>query len=99
MCIIVTMEIQHEQTQSKGRFFISQENTVLAEMTYSKAGEALIIIDHTEVHDSQRGKGSGIKLVEAAIQHARAHKIKIMPLCPFAKAAIQKHPEWHDVLS
>jgi predicted GNAT family acetyltransferase len=25
--------------------------------------------------------------------------VKIIPLCPFAKAQIGKHPEWQDVLA
>ena len=71
----------------------------LAEMTYSKAGKGLIIIDHTEVADELRGKSSGVKLVHAAVEFARTEKIKILPLCPFAKSVFDRKPEYADVRS
>jgi hypothetical protein len=50
------MNIQHEQTDTKGAFFIEENGTRVAEMTYSKNGDYRIIIDHTEVSESQKGK-------------------------------------------
>ena len=93
------MDIQHEQSASKGAFYVKENGTRLAEMTYSKAGDALIIIDHTEVSDALRGKGAGKQLVSAAVDHARKNNLKILPLCPFAKSVFEKVKEFQDVLS
>ncbi|MDL5050120.1 GNAT family N-acetyltransferase [Oscillatoria amoena NRMC-F 0135] len=92
------MNIQFEQTGSKGAFFIQEDNQRLAEMTFSMAGENLMIIDHTGVSDALRGKGAGKQLVEAAVEHARKNSIKIMPLCPFAKSMFDKITKYQDVL-
>ena len=70
-----------------------------AEMTYSKAGTSRIIIDHTGVPKELGGRGVGVALVRRAVEEARAAGLKIIPLCPFAKAQIQKHKEWQDVLA
>lgn len=70
----------------------------LAEMTYTVAGSR-VIIDHTTVDDALRGTGAGKKLVEAAVQWARAENVKIIPLCPFAKSVFDKTPAYSDVLS
>lgn len=91
------LEVQVKEAQSKGSFFIENEGKVLAEMTFSKAGTERIIIDHTEVDESLRGKGAGLKLLESAVNYVRKRNIKLLPLCPFAKATLQKHPEWKDV--
>ena len=91
-------DIQHEEEGSKGRYW-TQVDGHTAEMTYSRANEHLIIIDHTGVPDALRGKGVGVRLVELAVREAMASGTKIMPLCPFAKAQIQKRPEWQSVLS
>jgi predicted GNAT family acetyltransferase len=40
----------------------------------------------------------GERLVRQAIEDARREGITILPLCPFAKAQIGRHPEWQDVL-
>ncbi len=87
-----------EETASKGRYVYVGESGPTAEMTFSKAGEIRIIIDHTEVPDFYRGKGVGLKLVERAVADARASGKKILPLCPFAAAQFRRHGEWADVL-
>jgi predicted GNAT family acetyltransferase len=79
-------------------FFIERDGKRLATLTYSVAGEKRIIIDHTDVSDELRGTGAGARLVEAAVQWARAeHKI-VIPLCPFAKSVFDKTPAYKDVL-
>ncbi len=93
------MNIERIEHGSKGAFIIKVNNERLAEMTYSKAGEKLIIIDHTEVSDALRGKGAGKQLVSAAVEYARKNQIKILPLCPFAKSVFDKSPEFNDVLN
>ncbi|MEN1727949.1 MAG: GNAT family N-acetyltransferase [Pseudomonadota bacterium] len=90
--------IQREENDSKGRYFVTIDG-VEAEMTYSRAGEHRIIIDHTGVPNALRGQGVGQALVQRGVEDARAEGRTILPLCPFAKAQIQRHPEWHDVLS
>jgi predicted GNAT family acetyltransferase len=93
------MLIQKKQDGSKGSFYVEEEGTVLAEMTYSMAGTELMIIDHTEVSDELKGKNVGYQLVESAVEYARANKMKILPLCPFANSVFKKKiQEFGDVL-
>lgn len=93
------MLIQQKQNGSKGSFYIDEEGTTLAEMTYSMTGTELMIIDHTEVSDALRGKNIGYQLVKTAAEYARTNNIKIIPLCPFAKAVMEKRKEeFEDVL-
>jgi predicted GNAT family acetyltransferase len=82
----------------KGAFAIERDGRRLATMTYSLAGD-IIIIDHTEVDAVLRGTGAGAKLVAAAVAWARAEHRQIMPLCPFAKSVFErKQAEYGDVL-
>jgi uncharacterized protein len=89
--------IAREDGPSKGRYF-ARLNGAEAEMTYSRAGQSIIIIDHTSVPDSLRGRGVGVALVRRGVGDARAERRLVIPLCPFAKAQINRHPEWQDVL-
>ena len=57
------------------------------------------MLDHTEVGESLRGQGIARKLVEAAVMWARQEKIKLVPVCPFARAVFDKEPTFHDVLA
>ncbi len=91
--------IQHKQEGYKGSFYVEEEGTTLAEITFSLAGTELMIIDHTDVSDAQRGKNVGYQLVKNAVEYARANSMKIIPLCPFAKAMMEKRKdEFGDVL-
>lgn len=93
------MQIQLQQSGTKGAFYVEENGIRLAEMTFSRAGDSLIIIDHTEVSDTLRGTGAGKKLVAEAVAYARLNNLKILPLCPFANAVFKKNPEYNDVLS
>jgi len=92
------MDIKLEKSEHKGAFFIEKDGERAAEMTFTMAGEKRMIIDHTEVGDSLRGTGAGKKLVFAGVEYARENGLKLLPLCPFAKAIIDKTPELQDVL-
>lgn len=91
-------QITHERSDHRGAFVMERDGKRLAEMTYTVAGSR-VIIDHTTVDDALRGTGAGRKLVEAAVQWARAENVKIIPLCPFAKSVFDKTPTYSDVLS
>lgn len=91
------LPIEREEGPSKGRYVVRLDGAE-AEMTYSRAGESMIIIDHTEIPGAMRGRSVGSALVRRAVEDARAEGRFIVPLCPFAKAQIERHPEWHDVL-
>ncbi len=85
--------------KGKNKFYIgdSEENP-LAEMTYVISGENLIIIDGTYVTDDLGGQGIGKKLLKKVVDWAREENKKIIPLCPFAKAQMEKIQEYHDMI-
>lgn len=92
------MEILHNDDGKKGAFFVKHENKILTEMTYVWAGPARIIIDHTDVNETLKGKGIGKQMVAKAVLFAREKAINILPLCPFAKSVFDKVKEYNDVL-
>jgi predicted GNAT family acetyltransferase len=91
------IRIEREEGETKGRYVVHLDGRE-AEMTYSKAGAGMIIIDHTEVPAALNGLGLGGMLVKRGVEDARKEGKKIVPLCPFAKAYIEKHPELQDVV-
>ena len=91
------MEFKHEDDHKKGRFFITLNNEE-SEITYVYAGPNKLIIDHTRVADGLRGKNVGKLLVNKVVAFARENDMKILPLCPFAKAIMTKDEAYNDVL-
>ncbi|SFT86318.1 hypothetical protein SAMN04489724_2407 [Algoriphagus locisalis] len=92
-------EIKHEFDGKRGSFFIEEGARRFAEMVYVMAGPKKMIIEHTEVDESLQGQGVGLKLLKELVEYVRKEEIKVIPLCPFAKAMFQKKEELRDVLS
>ncbi|HEX8563084.1 MAG TPA: GNAT family N-acetyltransferase [Flavobacterium sp.] len=93
------MTTEHTNNSEKGFFRASDNGTQAGRITYVWAGTNKIIIDHTEVNPAYNGKGIGKQLVLAAADFARTHQLKVIPLCPFAKAFFSKNPGFEDILS
>ena len=92
------MKIEHEHSGHRGAFVWMEDGERLAVMSYTVAGSR-VIIDHTDVDDRLRGKGAGKQLVKSAVEWARADKVQLLPLCPFARSVFEKTPEYSDVLA
>lgn len=84
-------------SSSKGRYVYRSDGEE-AYMTFSRAGQSRLIIDHTEVPEAFKGQGIGAALVERAVADAREQGKTILPLCPFAASQFRKHPDWADAL-
>jgi len=53
-----------------------------------------MIMPHTEVPAAQRGNGYGEMLARAALDYAREHALKPVPVCPFVRSFISRHPAY-----
>ena len=58
-----------------------------------------IVFDHTEVPEPFEGHGLAAKLARFALDFARAHHLRVVPVCPYVSAFIRKHPEYQDLVS
>ncbi len=93
------MNILHEETDIRGRHYINDEKgNMVAEITYAVQHPDTMVVDHTEVKEDLQGQDIGLQLVEAVVEHARAKGRKIVPVCTFAKAIIERKEEFQDVL-
>ena len=92
------MIVQHRRNNGKGFFYVEADGNILAEMVYTLPSDSKMIIEHTEVSDVLRGKNVGYQLVSTAVEYARTHNMKIIPLCPFTNAVFKKKPEYADVI-
>jgi predicted GNAT family acetyltransferase len=64
----------------------------LAELVYRLRGNRLVLI-HTEVPAEFEGHGIGGRLVSAAVDRAAREGLTLVPLCPFARGWLERHPE------
>jgi hypothetical protein len=79
----------------KHRFELDLDGHI-AFSNYRRDGKVLTIL-HTEVPAALNGRGIGSALVRGELELARAHGWKVVPVCPFVKAYLAKHPDYADV--
>ena len=93
------IEVEHEESDGRGAFFVAREGVHLADMTYSRAAPDHVIIDHTEVSPELAGQGVGRTLLDAAVAWARATGTRLMATCPFTLGQFARDPSIRDVVA
>jgi predicted GNAT family acetyltransferase len=71
---------------------------LLAVAEYVKSADQMTMT-HTHVPPELRGRGLAEKLVRAALEHARAEKLRLVPACSYVATFIKRHPEYQALVS
>jgi predicted GNAT family acetyltransferase len=49
---------------------------------------------HTEVPEALEGHGIASQMAKFALDEAQSERLSIVPLCPFVRGYIERHPEY-----
>ena len=93
------MNIDQIDNGARGYFYAVEDGAEIGRMTYTWAGEAKLIIDHTEVDPALKGKSVGKELLMALVHFVRENRVKVVPICPFASAMFRRMEDIRDVLA
>ena len=76
----------------ESRYELIVDGVVAGEIQYRLRSDAIILV-HTEVAPQFEGQGLGGELVAGALADIRARGLRVVPVCPFVRAYLQRHPE------
>ena len=62
-----------------------------------RLADGVVVITHVKTPDQLRGRGIASKLVEGALHMIRADGHKVIGRCSFARAYLDRHPEFTDL--
>ncbi len=80
--------------EDKKRFVMfNDDGGMIGEIDWDWDARGQLLATHTGVDSEYSGQGLGYALLERLVGYAREKKAKIVPLCPFVKAAFIKHPD------
>jgi len=65
----------------------------LAHLDYQLAGDRIRFL-HIEVPPSERGHGYAEDLTRAGLDYARRERLGVVPICPFVREFLSRHPEY-----
>ncbi|MBA1264641.1 GNAT family N-acetyltransferase [Stutzerimonas stutzeri] len=88
-------QVRHDE--SRQRYVLEINGQPLGFAQYQEEGDRQVFT-HTEIDDSLAGQGMGSMLARAALDDARRRGKRIVPVCAFIAAYVNKHPDWSDVL-
>jgi uncharacterized protein len=61
--------------------------------------DGVMQIVHTEVAPALEGQGIAAAMVQAALDHARRHGLRVRPRCSYVRAYMKRHPETQALLA
>jgi uncharacterized protein len=83
--------LQVVDNKAASRLEVRAGNEV-AELIYRQNGKRLVLV-HTGVPETLGGRGIGGQLVHAAVDKAAADGMTVVPLCPYARSWLERHPD------
>jgi predicted GNAT family acetyltransferase len=73
--------------------------TTRAGLIAYRSEPGVVVLIHTEVDPTFAGQGLGGRLVAGTLADLRARGLKLVPLCPFVRAYLRRHPDQGDLVA
>jgi predicted GNAT family acetyltransferase len=80
------------------RYEIVRDGERLGELRYRTEPEVIVLVA-TEVAPSAKGQGIGSRLIAGVLEDIRSRGLRIVPVCPFVAAYLERHPEQRDLVA
>ena len=91
------MDASVVDNRQAGRFELRVDGETAGYLTYERAGDAVSLVELTT--DLRRaGQGLGLTLVRGALDAVSAEGKSVLPVCPFVRDFIQRHPVYLDLV-
>jgi len=93
----VNAPVEHDATARRFRLRTPQGGE--AWLAYAPIGDDVYDFHYTFVPRTERGQGHGARVVEHAMEHARARGWRVRASCGFVRGWLEAHPDYRDALS
>ena len=97
MRVAVIDELRVKDNPARHRYEARAGERLLGFVAY-RAQPGRITLVHTEVEPELERHGVGSQLVAATLDDLRARGLPVVPICPFVRGFIRRHPEYADLV-
>src|SRR5687767_4024715 len=93
------VSIEREELNGVHEFVLRIDGERLGFLEFTRPEVGVMRIEYVEVAPQLRGTGLGRQLVEKAVDFARDTRLRIVPICSYARAVIQRDPSMTPLLA
>ena len=79
------------------RYELLDGDAVVGFIRYRREPGAVALV-HTDVDPDLEGTGAASELVEQALDDVRRHGLNVIPICPYVRSWIGRHPAYTDLV-
>jgi predicted GNAT family acetyltransferase len=95
-----SLRVEADETPASGQLrLVDRAGNELGQMRFRRESSKVIVIEHTEVDSSLRGRQGGRRIFETMVAWARRTGTRIRSECPFTTAMFNRTPSARDVLA
>lgn len=87
-----TVSIEREELNGVHEFVLRVDGERLGFLEFTRPEVGVMRIEYVEVSPELRGTGLGRQLVEKAVAFASDSKLRVVPICSYARAVIHRDP-------
>lgn len=86
------VSIDREELNGVHEFVLRLDGERFGFLEYTRPDVGVMRIEYVEVAPELRGTGLGRQLVEKAVAFANQTQLRVVPICSYARAVIQRDP-------
>jgi predicted GNAT family acetyltransferase len=86
------VSIEREELNGVHEFVLRLDGERCGFLEFTRPEVGVMRIEYVEVDPHLRGTGLGRELVVKAVDFAREAKLRVVPICSYARAVIQRDP-------
>jgi uncharacterized protein len=80
------------------RYELLDGDTVVGLIRYRLEPGAVALI-HTEIEPAHEGQGLASELVKGALDDLRGRGLRLIPICPYVRSWLERHPEYTELVT
>lgn len=92
------MALSIADAPARSRYEAHEDGTLAGVVEYVLEPERIALV-HTEVDPAFEGRGIAGALARFALEDARGRGLRVIPVCPFVRSYLKRHPEYGDVVA
>lgn len=82
--------IEREELNGVHEFVLRLDGERFGFLEFTRPDTGVMRIEYVEVDPDLRGSGLGLQLVEKAVAFARENSLKVVPICSYARAVMER---------